>query len=81
MKKLKLNLSPNLGEVLTKDELKHVFGGGSGSGSGSSPECDGCKGKSEHNSCCYYEGGKRKNGTCVHTPFSGTKLVCLVPLP
>lgn len=40
MKKLKLNLSPNLGEVLTRNELKHVFGGfGIGSGDESDGPC------------------------------------------
>ncbi len=41
MTKLKLKIQSGLGEVLTKEELKHVFGGsGSGSGSGSNkPFC------------------------------------------
>lgn len=38
MKKLRFELSPNLGEVLTRNELKYVFGG---SGSGSGNETDG----------------------------------------
>ena len=67
MKKLKLNLSPNLGEVLTKDELKHVFGGGSGSGSGSSSDTSescGCSGKAPGASCCYYKNGVKHYGRC-----------------
>ncbi|MBR5657245.1 MAG: hypothetical protein IKW98_11305 [Prevotella sp.] len=75
MKKLKLNLSPNLGEVLTKDELKHVFGGsGVGSGSGSSSgtlENCGCSGKKENDSCCYYKDGTKYDGHCKYLPFSG----------
>ncbi|MFA6831632.1 MAG: hypothetical protein WCR36_05125 [Bacteroidaceae bacterium] len=36
MKKIKLNLYPEVGEVLSKNELKHIFGGiGSETASGS----------------------------------------------
>jgi len=71
MTKLKLNISSGLGEVLTKEELKRVFGGtGSGSGSGSSENC-GCSGKKENDSCCYYRDGKKYSGYCKYLPFSG----------
>lgn len=78
MKKLRFELSPNAGEVLTRNELKYVFGGGSGSGSGSSPssgsEDCGCSSKHSGDSCCYYRNGVKYNGSCRHMPFAG--LVC-----
>lgn len=64
MKKLRFELSPNVGEVLTKDELKQVFGGGSGSGSGSGSEQCGCSGKTYGASCCYYKNGVKHYGRC-----------------
>ena len=86
MKKLKLEFSPNLGEVLTKEELKHVFGGGSGSGSGSessscstsSPleEC-GCNGKKIGDKCCYFSSnGEKYEGMCKPLPIFFEQLVC-----
>ncbi len=80
MTKLKLNISLGLGEVLTKEELKRVFGGtGSGSGSGSgSDECAttshtlGCSGLNENDACYYCNIEKKvKSGHCKFFPFSG----------
>lgn len=68
MKKLKLNLR-NVGEVLTREQLKQIVGGsGSGSGSGKKP----CDGKSEGDSCAHPSGG---TGKCEYYPFS-SGLVC-----
>lgn len=76
MKKLRFELSPNAGEVLTRNELKHVFGGSYGSdlGTGSGLEDCGCSSKHSGDSCCYYRDGVKRRGSCRHMPFAG--LVC-----
>lgn len=80
MKKLRFEMSPNAGEVLTRNELKYVFGGdggtgsGAGSGSGSGSEDCGCSSKRSGDSCCYYSNGVKHNGSCRHMPIAG--LVC-----
>ena len=82
MKKLKFELSSNLGEVLTKAELKNVVGGaGFGNGSDDSEEkCNGsnkqmgCEGKAKGASCYYCDiDGIVREGKCTgFDPFAPT---------
>jgi hypothetical protein len=65
MKKLKLAVLNDIGEVLTREELKKVFGGET-SGSGSTPKIDACKGKSSGSSCSFTDSnGATSYGKCV----------------
>ena len=70
MVKLKLKMPSDIGDILTREELKHVFGGsGSGSdrdefgsdnlskdkcGRGSTHKIDACKNHSELSKCCFH---------------------------
>jgi len=80
MKKLKLNISSNVGDVLTSEELKHVLGGetnGSGSGSGGtssgSPKIDACKGKKQKDPCEFIgRHGYRNYGCCQYNSLALT---------
>lgn len=86
MKKLKLKISSDIGDILTREELKKVFGGSdSGSmtgsnkekcGTGSTPKIDACKNLRANDKCCFYTypNGSIDYGKCVS--FYGQPLHC-----
>ncbi len=71
MKKLKLAVLDGIGEALTREDLKKVFGGidrlrESGKINGSSPKITACKGKSGRASCSFIDdNGNVSYGKCV----------------
>ncbi len=69
MKKFKFKNSSDIGDVLTREEIKHVFGGNYGGSSGSKP----CSGKGEGAPCEW----KNRWGTCRYFPFN-YELICYV---
>lgn len=74
MKKIRLNVADlDATEILSRDQLKAIFGGSTGSSGSDSTNASGsgCSGKSDGDSCTNSEG---KSGTCKSVPFSG--LVC-----
>ncbi|MBS0029975.1 hypothetical protein ACTJJ0_21050 [Chitinophaga sp. 22321] len=68
MKKLKLKaLELGVTELLSREQLKKVFGGVDGSGSGG--DCKGdkfevCKGQAEGTKCCFTYSGTVYSGKC-----------------
>ena len=77
MKKFKFTPS-DLGEVLTREELKMVYGGSYSKKDSSSP-CSGSKGcsyKSEGADCYYLIDGNKYEGYCKWIPGTYPHLLC-----
>jgi hypothetical protein len=73
MKKIRLNVADlDATEVLSRDQLKTVFGG---STSGSSPKVKACEGKSYGTSCSWTYEGKTYSGKCCGS-FMGSSIHC-----
>ena len=67
MKKLKLKaLGLGAREVLSREQLRNVFGGSDGSGGDgcASDKFKACDDKNEGNSCCFRYHGVRSDGLC-----------------
>lgn len=71
--KLKLKIRTDLGEVLTKEELKQVLGGGYSTGGLGSGSCGG-NNKNVYTAC----DGKGSGDTCTYCLMPGTSLEQIV---
>ena len=81
MKKFKFNKT-EFGEVLSRDDLKFIYGGGSGSsgqsGSKKYPKIEACRGKSYLDDCSFVsDSGQTLTGCCQYNALAlRTTLYC-----